>query len=178
MTLEAALAEFTPNIGTEFQVSPWVTMTQERIDRFADATGDHQWIHVDPERARAESPYGATIAHGYLVLSLYPTLRGHDGRNTPPSPGVTRTINYGVNRVRFPSPVPAGSRLRGRFVARQCDRAHRRVAGRRAVHGRDRIQRQAGMRRRNRAVAVLRLIRVGGPPPSDQLRLVHRGETR
>ena len=116
MTLEAALAEFTPNIGTEFQVGPWVTMTQEQIDRFADATGDHQWIHVDPERARAESPYGATIAHGYLVLSLYPTLRGHDGRNTPPSPGVTRTINYGVNRVRFPSPVPAGSRLRGRFV--------------------------------------------------------------
>ena len=116
MTLEAALAEFTLNIGTEFQVSPWVTMTQEQIDRFADATGDHQWIHVDPERARAESPYGATIAHGYLVLSLYPSLRGHDGRNAPPSPGVTRTINYGVNRVRFPSPVPAGSRLRGRFV--------------------------------------------------------------
>ena len=116
MTLEAALAEFTPNIGTEFQVSPWITMTQEQIDRFADATGDHQWIHVDPERARAESPYGATIAHGYLVLSLYPGLRGHDGRNKPPLPGVTRTINYGVNRVRFPSPVLAGSRLRGRFV--------------------------------------------------------------
>lgn len=116
MTLEAALAELTPKIGAEFQVSPWITMTQERIDRFADATGDHQWIHVDPERARAESPYGATIAHGYLALSLYPSLRGHDGRNTPPFPGVTRTINYGVNRVRFPRPIPAGSRLRGRFV--------------------------------------------------------------
>lgn len=115
MDLESVLAELAPKIGTEFQVSPWVTVTQEQIDRFADATGDHQWIHVDPERARTESPFGTTIAHGYLVLSLYPSLRGHDGRNTPPFPGVTRTINYGVNRVRFPSPVPAGARLRGRF---------------------------------------------------------------
>ena len=116
MNLEAVLAELAPKIGTEFHVSSWVTMTQERIDRFADATGDHQWIHVEPERARVESPFGATIAHGYLVLSLYPSLRGHDGRNTPPFPGVTRTINYGVNRVRFPSPVRAGARLRGRFA--------------------------------------------------------------
>ena len=115
MTLEAALAELAPKIGTELHVSPWITLGQERIDRFADATGDHQWIHVDPDRARAESPFGATIAHGYLVLSLYPSLRGHDGRNTPPFPGVTRTINYGVNRTRFPSPVRAGCRLRGRF---------------------------------------------------------------
>ena len=115
MNLEAVLAELLSKIGTELLVSPWITITQERIDRFADATGDHQWIHVDPERARAESPFGATIAHGYLVLSLYPSLRGHDGRNTPPFPGVTRTINYGVNRVRFPSPVRAGVRLRGRF---------------------------------------------------------------
>ena len=115
MNLEAGLAELSPKIGAVLHVSPWITMTQERIDQFADATGDHQWIHVDPERARAESPFGATIAHGYLVLSLYPSLRGHDGRNTPPFPGVTRTINYGVNRVRFPSPVRAGVRLRGRF---------------------------------------------------------------
>ena len=115
MTLQSARAELAPRIGTELHVSPWVTITQETIDRFADATGDHQWIHVDPERARAESPFGATIAHGYLVLSLYPSMRGHDGRNTPPFPGVTRTINYGVNRVRFPNPVRAGSRLRGRF---------------------------------------------------------------
>ena len=115
MNLEAVLAELLSKIGTELLVSPWITITQERIDRFADATGDHQWIHVDPERARAESPFGATIAHGYLVLSLYPSLRDHDGRNTPPFPGVTRTINYGVNRVRFPSPVRAGVRLRGRF---------------------------------------------------------------
>ena len=115
MNLESVLAELAPQIGCEFHVSPWITISQERIDRFADATGDHQWIHVDPERARAESPFGATIAHGYLVLSLYPSLRGHDGRNTPPFPGVTRTINYGVNRVRFPNPVRAGARLRGRF---------------------------------------------------------------
>lgn len=115
MNLDAAIAELAPKIGTELHVSPWVTITQERIDDFAGATGDHQWIHVDPARARAESPFGATIAHGYLVLSLYPSMRGHDGRNTPPLPGVTRTINYGVNRVRFPSPVRAGSRLRGHF---------------------------------------------------------------
>ena len=115
MNLEAVLAELQSKIGTVLHVSPWMTLTQERIDRFADATGDHQWIHVDPERARAESPFGTTIAHGYLVLSLVPSLRGHDGRNTPPFPGVVRTINYGVNRVRFPSPVRAGARLRGRF---------------------------------------------------------------
>ena len=115
MTLEAALAEFTPKIGAVLHVSPWTTITQERIDRFADATGDHQWIHVNPERAKAESPFGSTIAHGYLVLSLYPSLRGQAGRNVPPFPGVTRTINYGLNRLRFPSPVHAGARLRGRF---------------------------------------------------------------
>ena len=115
MTLEAALAECTPKIGSVLHLSPWVTMTQERIDRFADLTGDHQWIHVDPERARSESPFGETIAHGYLVLALHPSLRGHDGENTPPFPGVTRTINYGLDRLRFPSPVRAGARLRGRF---------------------------------------------------------------
>ena len=115
MSLATALAEFTPKIGSLLHVSPWITMTQERIDRFADVTGDHQWIHVDPERARAQSPFGTTIAHGYLVLALYPSLRGHAGENTPPFPGVTRTINYGLNRLRFPSPVPAGARLRGRF---------------------------------------------------------------
>ena len=115
MTLEAALAEFTPKIGAVLHVSPWTTITQERIDRFADATGDHQWIHVNPERAKAESPFGSTIAHGYLVLSLYPSLRGQASRNVPPFPGVTRTINYGLNRLRFPSPVHAGARLRGRF---------------------------------------------------------------
>ena len=114
-TLETALAEFTPKIGAVLHVSPWIAMTQERIDRFADATGDHQWIHVDPERAKAESPFGTTIAHGYLVLSLYPALRGQAGRNVPPFPGVTRTINYGLNRLRFPSPVHTGTRLRGRF---------------------------------------------------------------
>ena len=115
MNLEATLSELASKIGDELHRSVWVTMSQERIDRFADATGDHQWIHVDQERARAESPFGTTVAHGYLVLSLYPSLRGHDGRSTPPFPGVTRIINLGVNRVRFPSPVRAGDRLRGRF---------------------------------------------------------------
>ena len=120
MNLETTLAELASKIGAELHRSSWTTMTQERIDRFADATGDHQWIHIDQARARDESPFGATIAHGYLVLSLYPSLRGHDGRNTPPFPGVTRTINLGVNRVRFPSPVRAGDRLRGALRARRC----------------------------------------------------------
>ena len=115
MNVEVALAELAQKVGSELHVSPWIAITQERIDRFADATGDHQWIHVDSERAKAQSPFGATIAHGYLMLSLYPCLRGHDGRNTPPFPGVTRMINYGVNRVRFPSPVRARARVRGRF---------------------------------------------------------------
>ena len=115
MTLEATLAGLTPKIGAVLHVSPWTAITQERIDRFAQATGDHQWIHVDPERARAQSPFGATIAHGYLVLALYPELRGRTGPDTQPFPGVTRTINYGLNRARFPSPVRAGDRVRGRF---------------------------------------------------------------
>lgn len=115
MTLEAALAELRPKIGAVLHVSPWTTMTQERIDRFADATGDRQWIHVDPQRARACSPFGTTVAHGFLVLALYPSLRGHAGEDAPPFPGVTRIVNYGLDRLRFPSPVRAGDRLRGRF---------------------------------------------------------------
>jgi acyl dehydratase len=84
-------------------------ITQERIDLFADATGDHQWIHVDPERA-AQGPFGATIAHGYLTLSLIPTLGG--GRL--PVTGAKMGINYGLDRVRFIAPVKAGSRIRAR----------------------------------------------------------------
>src|SRR5215218_9988788 len=93
--------------GEELGVSEWVAITQERIDLFADATGDHQWIHVDPERA-ADGPFGTTIAHGYLTLSMLPGLMGEIWRFE----GVRMGINYGLNRVRFPSPVPAGSRIR------------------------------------------------------------------
>jgi acyl dehydratase len=94
--------------GKEIGVSDWYTVTQEQIDKFADATGDHQWIHVDVERARREMPGGKTIAHGYLTLSLVPRLAATIYRVKRRSRG----INYGSNRVRFTGPVPAGSRIR------------------------------------------------------------------
>ncbi|MHB1925242.1 MAG: MaoC family dehydratase [Acidimicrobiales bacterium] len=94
-------------VGRHLGWSPWVEMTQERIDLFAEATGDHQWIHVDPERAAA-GPFGTTIAHGYLTLSLINHLLPQVVEVT----GVSMGINYGADRVRFPSPVPVGSRLR------------------------------------------------------------------
>jgi acyl dehydratase len=93
-------------------VSDWMVVSQEQIRLFADATGDHQWIHVDPDRAKSESPYGATVAHGFLTLSLIATLL----RETADVEGVRMSVNYGLNRVRFTAPVIAGSRIRGRFV--------------------------------------------------------------
>src|SRR5918911_2747745 len=98
-------------MGTELGVSGWVAVTQARIDAFAEATGDLQWIHVDPERARRESPYGTTVAHGYLTLAMLPVFIYDVIRLD----GVRQSVNYGSNRVRFPAPVPAGSRLRGRI---------------------------------------------------------------
>ncbi len=98
-------------VGRELGPSEWFEVTQERIDAFADVTGDHQWIHVDRERA-STSPYGTTIAHGYLTLSLLAPLL--DDVWLPPDEAVT--INYGVNRVRFPAPVPSGSRIRARLL--------------------------------------------------------------
>jgi acyl dehydratase len=95
--------------GLELGVSGWQVITQQRIDAFADATGDHQWIHTDVERA-ASGPFGTTIAHGFLTLSLTPTLL-HDIYEVR---GVRMAINYGVNRVRFPAPLPSGSRVRAR----------------------------------------------------------------
>ncbi len=100
-------------VGRELGASPWFTMTQSRILRFADATEDHQWIHLDRERAKKESPYGTTIAHGFLTLSLVGHLLEEAVQIRG---GVHSAINYGLNRVRFPSPVPEGSRIRSRFV--------------------------------------------------------------
>jgi acyl dehydratase len=97
-------------VGQELGVSDWIAVDQERIDAFADATGDHQWIHVDVERARAESPYRAPIAHGFLTLSLIPALSKANYRVDNAKMG----INYGLNKVRFLAPVPAGSRIRVR----------------------------------------------------------------
>jgi acyl dehydratase len=96
--------------GKEIGVSDWVEITQDRINAFADATGDHQWIHVDVERAKTQMPGGKTIAHGYLTLSLIPWLTGGMLRID----GVTRGINYGSNKVRFTNMVPVGSKVRAR----------------------------------------------------------------
>jgi acyl dehydratase len=105
-----SIEELEPLVGQEVAVSDWITIDQERIDRFAEATSDHQWIHVDPDRAKA-GPFGATVAHGFLTLSLLPwlTQQAMVIRNTQMG------VNYGLNKVRFPAPVPVGSRLRARF---------------------------------------------------------------
>ncbi len=98
--------------GREIAVTDWLEITQERINQFADATEDHQWIHVDRERAQLQSPYGTTIAHGFLTLSLLPRFLHEAIQLT----GIRMAINYGLNRVRFPSAVLAGSRIRARIV--------------------------------------------------------------
>src|SRR5262245_5808532 len=105
------LAELRGLVGQEVGVSDWFTVTQERINAFAEVTEDRQWIHCDTDRARAESPYGTPIAHGYLTLALLSHLLGQAVRVNGP---FQRTINYGLNRVRFPAPVPAGARIRAR----------------------------------------------------------------
>jgi acyl dehydratase len=112
-------------VGRELGVSDWITVDQERINQFADCTGDHQWIHVDVERAQRESPFGATIAHGYLTLSLLPAMQFAVG--TLPS-GVKAGLNYGADKVRFISPVKAGARIRDRItLAGVEDKGHGRV---------------------------------------------------
>jgi acyl dehydratase len=104
-------------VGAEVGVSDWVAVTQDRINKFAEATGDEQWIHVDPERAAREMPGGTTIAHGLLSLSLIPTfIRSIIGLK-----GLRNTLNYGANRIRYLTPVPAGSRLRGRVAIAQAE---------------------------------------------------------
>lgn len=111
--IDEALAAMQAKLGTEVGVSNWITVDQTMIDGFAEVTHDHQWIHVDPERAARETPFGGTIAHGFLTLSLgsrfvYDCF--------PPLPGQVMGINYGFNKLRFLSPVKAGARVRGRFV--------------------------------------------------------------
>ena len=114
MNIEQAQADLETKVGTETQVSDWLTITQERVNQFAEATLDRQWIHVDPIRAQAESPFGSTIAHGFFTLALIPYLTGSVNPDKPRLPGVTMTINYGVNKVRFPHPVRVGCRVRAR----------------------------------------------------------------
>jgi acyl dehydratase len=105
------LAGLEPLVGQELGFSDWLEINQERIQLFADATGDQQWIHVDPLRA-AQGPYGKTIAHGYLTLSLMSLLAGQAYEVE----GLSMVVNYGLDKVRFPAPVPVGSRIRNRLV--------------------------------------------------------------
>jgi acyl dehydratase len=110
-----SLDDLNQSVGRELVVSDWLQVTQEMIDRFAEATGDHQWIHVDPERARRESPFGSTIAHGFLTLSLL----SHFFNTAVSFGGSKMGVNYGGNRVRFTAPVRVNSRLRARLTVKE-----------------------------------------------------------
>ncbi|MEU6829394.1 MaoC family dehydratase [Nocardia beijingensis] len=141
------LAELPSLVGCDLGTSKWHEITQEQVDLFADATGDRQWIHVDPARAAAESPFGGTIAHGYLTVSLLGVLLG----DILVTDNMSMAINYGINRVRFPAPLPVGSRVRlaatmhsveaidggAQIVVAltvECDRAHKPVCVAEAVY--------------------------------------------
>ncbi|WP_116135010.1 MaoC family dehydratase [Trinickia diaoshuihuensis] len=112
----AGAAALRARIGGEPFVSDWVEIDQPRVDRFADATGDHQWIHVDPARARRESPFGGPVAHGFLTLSLVASLLAQTVHIEQ-----RMGVNYGLNRVRFPAPVPVGARVRASFAIAEVD---------------------------------------------------------
>ena len=111
------IAELPSFKGQELGTSDWLEVTQERVNTFADATGDHQWIHVDVERAKAESPFGGPIAHGYLTLSLLVPLVSQTYTISDAKMGV----NYGLNKVRFPAPVPVGSKVRARVTLKDVE---------------------------------------------------------
>ena len=112
-----AFAELPQLVGSEVAVSDWFEVGQERIKAFAEATEDRQWIHVDPERCARESPFGAPVAHGFLTLSLLPAML----ESALHIEGMRMGLNYGLNRVRFPAPLPSGSRVRGRWMLAACD---------------------------------------------------------
>ncbi|QOY96386.1 MaoC family dehydratase [Massilia sp. UMI-21] len=117
MPEQIAFAELPRLVGTEVAISDWFAVGQERIDAFAEATEDRQWIHVDPQRCARESPFGAPVAHGFLTLSLLPAMLESALRID----GMRMGLNYGLNRVRFPGPLPAGRRVRGRWTLAACD---------------------------------------------------------
>ncbi|MEM7267635.1 MAG: MaoC family dehydratase [Pseudomonadota bacterium] len=110
--------EFRDMVGTEYGVSRWYDITQDMIDQFADLTEDHQFIHVDPERAAKETPFGGAIAHGFLTLSMMSAMSYEAG---PGLKGLVHGVNYGMDKMRFLSPVPAGARVRGRFTLLELD---------------------------------------------------------
>jgi acyl dehydratase len=112
----ASLADLQPLVGQEVATSDWTTITQEQVNLFAEATGDHQWIHIDVEKAKA-GPFGGPIAHGFLTLSLLPKFFA----SAMEIHGTRMGVNYGLNKVRFTSPVPVGSRLRARMTLLACE---------------------------------------------------------
>jgi len=117
MTESVSFASLPQLVGRELGVSAWFMVDQTRIDGFADATGDRQWIHVDPERCARESPFGAPVAHGLLTLSLLPAMLDSALRID----GMRMGLNYGLNKVRFPAPLPVDSRVRGRWLLAACE---------------------------------------------------------
>ena len=143
-------------VGQEVAVSGWLAISQERVNAFADATGDHQWIHVDSERARAETPFGTTIAHGFLTLSLLSALM----RDAVTVEGPRMTLNYGLNRVRFVSPVPEGSRIRARVTLARIDDMGESVQATWSVT----VEREGADKP---AVVAEWIVRYYGPRPSD-----------
>lgn len=116
--IENAQTQLSERIGVASEPTDWFELTQDRINTFADATLDHQWIHVDPERAKA-GPFGAPIAHGQLTMSLMSFLPGGSGVGLPVIEGMKMGINYGWNKVRFPSPVPVGAKIRTRGMLKE-----------------------------------------------------------
>ena len=116
-TIIKGIDDLKSRVGQHLGYSDWVEITQEQVNLFADATGDHQWIHVDVERAKAESPFGGPIAHGFLTLSLVVPLVAGVITVTDQKMGV----NYGLNKVRFPAPVPVGSKVRARVTLKECE---------------------------------------------------------
>ena len=117
MATTIALDALPARVGSEVAVSDWFEVGQERIATFAEATDDRQWLHLDPERCKRESPFGQPVAHGFLTLSLLPAML----TSALAIEGMRMGVNYGLNKVRFPSPLPAGSRVRGRWTLRGAD---------------------------------------------------------
>jgi acyl dehydratase len=117
MATTIALDALPARVGSEVAVSDWFEVGQDRIATFAEATDDRQWIHLDPERCKRESPFGQPVAHGFLTLSLLPAML----TSALAIEGMCMGVNYGLNKVRFPSPLPSGSRVRGRWTLRGAD---------------------------------------------------------
>jgi acyl dehydratase len=123
MSQEEVFNQLKAQEGQEVHTSDWLTVTQEMVNQFAEATLDHQWIHVNPERAKAESPFGGPIAHGFLTLSLIPYLTGEVDPDKPVFEDLKMGINYGTNKVRFPHPVAVGSRVRAHVTRKSVEEA-------------------------------------------------------